>query len=578
MIVEARPRPPPSFSVRATALPAQTVTTPLDWDADPLGLYDWRLYYQSLRWLDAAYDAAGNGLDGAAYAVRDWHDQVLSRDPPSSITWDEHGMASRVDAVARFIDAYIRHHDRIDEGVLTAAATVLLSHLYALAVDACYAPGHNHGLMQDRTLMIRALRLPALSDSTGLVELAERRMIDQQIAYSVTPDFIHAENSPTYQLLFVRLLTTVIEEAYDAHGRRPPVEITRARDGILDTLLHLLQPNLQVAPFGDSMRGEVSRALRTTLRAARTTVPVAPEVVARVDYVVYRGEHGTPPPLDRVFEHGGYASFRERWDGEGADMAVSAHFKGSRTTTVHWHHDDTSFQIYGFGDELIVDSGRYANDRAHPLSRIAIDAKAHNLMVVNGRDFGRPESESRIVAHGIEDGLAWVQASHTYYATQGIARYTRSFVFLKPRTFVLVDSVVASADNVYDQHFHLHPALSAHERQSAAGLVARRGDGAAVSLQPFGAAAALRIVRGDEGSENSWFFPRQAVAEPAPDAIVRRALPAGTHHLPVVVTLAAPGENLDPPSLSLVEAGDGIELSVERGNAARTLRLPWKQP
>ena len=571
-IVDVPLATPREFVVEPPMLAAQKVTTPLDW-TDAETLRDSRIWYQSLRWIDRIWEDDGTNLELAAYVVVDWNENALSRDPPLDLTWDEHAMSARLDAIERFLRAYIDNRERVDRRVLRAALRILLSHLYGLALELCYVPRHNHGLMQDRTLLIQASRLPALVDSQALVALAEERLLSEQVAKSVTSDFIHIENSPTYQLLLVNVLTLILNEAYFECDRTPPPRLEAIRDGLLDAFAHLVQPNLCPVPFGDSLRGDTGYEVRKALRAARVAIPIDPEVVARIEYVLYHGTHGTEPPLDRVFERGGYASFRERWGGDDTESIVAAYFKGARGSTIHYHEDETSFHIYGFGDELVVDPGRYANDRKHPMARIAAQASSHNLLIVNRKNFDHYTRPSGIVAHGIDDGLAWVQATHTYYASEGLTRYMRSFVFFKPRTFVVVDSFRSLAPNLYEQHFHLHPSLSKRDDLEA-GIIAKREDGAGLVLQPFLEDAEMRVVEGKEDpSVESWYFPRPTVAEPMPDVIFRRHLPAGTYHLPAVMALFAADEASVAPEVTLASEAGGFRLQLVTSSGPRELFL-----
>lgn len=566
---------PASIPFVHKTFPTRELCVPLDWEADPVGVRDDRLWLQSLSWLDSLYTPGGKGLWRATYVVVDWHDRALKREPALELTWDEHAMAARLDRTWRLLLKYMEVSETLNRRVLLAAVTIVLSHLYALAVESLYAAGHNHGLMQDRTLLVGALRLPALLDSGPLSELAEQRLLEHQVRRSVTTDFIHTENSPSYQWMYVRMLTAILADAYTAHGRAAPAELSGVRDGLLDTLVYLLQPNLSPPQFGDSLNGSVSRELRLLLRQASSSVPIEPAVCEHVTYVLSNGASGVmPPSVDRVFLEGGFAAFRESWGGDSPSMRITAHFKCSRLSNIHYHQDETSFEIYGYGEELVVDSGRYNNDRTHPLSKYGVSAHAHNVLIVDGCAFERAGERSRIVRSGGDETHVWVQGSHDYYRERGVTQLVRTFAYLKPNVFFVLDAVRATGSNRFEQHFHLHPSFTAVEHLASGGVAARRADGVGLMVVPCDTAVQTRTVCGDAGPEQSWYFPRENEAQPTTDVVLRHDMSAGTHYFAALLVVSGPGDALDPVrSMALTVGETSIDVQFRHRERAHRLLL-----
>lgn len=575
VITDQELRTPAAVPYEQKDFPSREVGTPIDWSADPLGVRDDRLWLQSLSWIDALYTPGGKGLWRAAYVVVDWHDRALAQEPPLELTWNDHAMSARFDRTWRFLMKYIEVTETPNRRVLHGAVTIVLSHLYGLAVDSLYGAGHNHGLMQDRTLLIGAQRLPALLDAERLSELAERRLLEHQVRKSVTGDFIHTENSPGYQWMYVRVLTGLLSEAYAEHGRTPPTELCRIRDGLLDSLVYLLQPNLTAPQFGDSLNGVISRELRLLIHQATASVPIDPLVRERATYLISHGTAGVEPPMvDRVFFEGGYAAFREGWGGEAPNMRITGHFKCSRLTSIHYHQDETSFEIYGYGEELVVNPGRYHNDRTHPLTQYGASAHAHNVLIVDGEGFGSAKEPSRIVGSGGDAAHVWVQGAHGYYRGRGVQRIVRTFAYLKPNVFLVLDAVETKRMNRLEQHFHLHPSFTRVDPLPGGGVRAERADGVGLVLVPCDAKAHTRMVVGDQGPEQSWYFPVPNEAKPSTDVVIRRDASAGTHYVATLLVVTAAGDPLERLHSIVLDVGaKSIDLQFRFGERAHHMTI-----
>ena len=178
-----------------------------------------------------------------------------------------------------FVDSYVAKKEVLNERVLAAAARLVLVHLYALAASDCYTPNHNHGVMQDRTLMRVAHRLRHLPDAEALWEHAAERFQSAQLATSVSPDGVYAENSPNYHILFIGLLVQFIESHLDAG--RAVVGTAQAQMPDEPAQPHLLvQHPARVRPLGEG---------GPDLR--RVVVP-EPDVDARGGQLVAREQEG----------------------------------------------------------------------------------------------------------------------------------------------------------------------------------------------------------------------------------------------------------------------------------------------
>lgn len=538
-LVDEAVAPVPDLVIRLPHFRSYHLPTPIEWAADPRGVRDWRFWLQNLGWLDRL--RGQHGLAAAAYVVTDWAERALTCEPALEMTWEEHSIGVRLARVWRFLNAYIESSEVLNRRVLHAAVHIVLTHIYALARPGLYATNHNHGLMQDQALLTHVAQLPALRDHERLMQLGEFRVLHFQVARAVTQDAVHHENSPHYHILFAKVIATLLHDVYAQHGRKPPQTLLDVRDALLETFVYLLQPDMTVPQFGDSVNESRNPELEFVLQQAEP-LPLPAELLAQIQYVRSDGQEGSPPPyIDRVFSVGGYACFREHWAPKSAHKVVVAHFRCSRLSPVHYHKDETSFEIYGYGQKLIAESGRYNNDKGTPMHGYQCSTQAHNVLTVDGKGFGPSKSPSSIVAHRVGRSLSWVQGTHDYFATLGIQEFCRTFAYSKYNLFIVLDSLRATAGHLYEQHFHLHPSLSRVTFPAAnmAMATTEDGRGPVVVLTAGTAPDAIRTIRGQDAAsgEQSWYFPGENRAEPATDVVFRYSRKAGRVHLPLFITI-----------------------------------------
>lgn len=496
------------------SLPEYAVPVPIDWGADPHALRGWRVVFQSLSWLDWIYDPEVGNYGAAEYVVVDWAERALFADPPLELTWDPHAVAARLGRVWRFLANYVENSPVVNVRVVHAAVAVVLTHLYALTIEDCYDARHNHGFMQDVALLTHAGQLASLRDREALMDLAEARLVEQ-VSVAVTEDGIHWENSPHYHVMFTKVLSALLTRFYSEGGREPPALLRTTRDALLSSLVHLLQPDVTVPQFGDSLDLHRGRELRLLVEEASSSrFSVEPEVLEQLRFVRSGGSSGTPPAqTSRVWRQGGYAAFRSGWFEEAVESAIVAHFTCNRLTPVHYQRDETSFEIFGYGQPLLVDSGRYNNDRTVPLVSYQASAAAHNVLMVDGNDFSVDGGESGIIESSVGSELSWVQGRHAHYSALGIPWVTRTFAHLVPSSFIVVDSARGTGRHRYQQIFRFHPSLSELSFPDDRTVAAHDpSTGVSIILTATQRPDDVVIWRGEDSPHGSWYFPEENVS------------------------------------------------------------------
>jgi hypothetical protein len=394
----------------------------------------------------------------------------------------------------------------------------------------------------------------------------------------VTADGIHIENSPDYHLLYARVLTDAIA-TLQRERETPSSLLIEKRDELLSAVTHQLQPNLTFPQFGDTENDPTAARLGSLLAQARRQALGDKAAYDELEWVLTSGAQGTVPgQLDRVFPEGGYAAFRSAWDPRDPQGAITAHFTCKRESKNHYHQDETSFEIYGYGQELIVDTGKYGYDKTDPFVRFQYAVYAHNVLTVD-RGTYVPRGQPRITAHGIGRDLAWVRGTHDNWADRGVTSHVRTFAYAKPESFVVVDHLRAFGKHRYVQHFHLHPDVSEISIVNDNTFVATvpGGRGPTVVIAPVTPPDWVRMLRGvhSDALTQGWYFPDWGRAEAATDAIFRYVREGGKLEFPVVITITPPGQPpLVPTELSYTETSDHLAVAWTIAGRRRTVAIP----
>jgi hypothetical protein len=572
-LVDAELPAPRDLVYRNRDFAPTNIPVPIDWSADPLRNVSWRAYYQNLTWIRTL------DHDAAAFVVADWTEHALHRDPPLDWTWGD-VMAHRLEAVLSFLNRYAAGRSELNRRVVRRAAETVLTAIYTTVQPQCYTRHHNHGVMQDLKLMRALAQLPNLRDRDAMRDLARRRLIDQFPA-QLTSDGMVVENSPWYHVLMLELVTSAIEE-FTTEGLKPPDEIVSLWTRAADTLVYLIQPNLTLPQFGATMNTDQRSRLKRLVDKARAMHVGDSAPWDRLAWIVTSGRKGViPDHLDRVWTVAHYAAFRERWDAKQPASPITAHFKCSRLSKIHYDRDELSIEIYGRGGELIVDSGLYSNEARYELSKYQGEPWAHNTLVVDGKSYD-PKPTARITAHSLSDVLSWVQATHDNYKKIGIERQYRTFAYARPNAFAVVDEIRAPGAHEYVQHFHLHPRLTEIQRLGTSAVLARAADGtgAAVMLVALQPVDEIAIGSGGKsgGPGSSWYFPKMNDAVVNRDVMFRYRRPAGKLDFPVLLFVLDSPDAPRPDGFAWHRGADELRVTWRESAGERTIALPPPPP
>lgn len=519
------------IEVKLKGYPNYQVSLPIDWEANPFENKNWAWKFQNLQWLKPyIQEESKEGLILAGFVISDWFEKRVLQKSPWRWTWEDYALAKRFNILTRFIFVYIDEFAVLDAKVLENTFKAILTHICALASNKYYPKRipYNHAISMDIALLDNILKFKNLEGREEVFNLAEQRILEQ-FRHSFTSEGIHVENSPAYQLFCTNMLKRVknIYQSQDMDfsalkSLHDLYKMARAN------LAYMVHPNFTFAQFGDTPNKRYSRS--------------------------YFGLD-TFADQDKVFPLSGYAYFRSR-SKKSKDVkdALVCSFTCNNLSEVHYHRDETSFSLYGFGTEIIVDSGLYNYNYDQPLNKYRYSAFAHNVLIVDDQDFkvAAFDGSSKIVDYKISNDYSWVKGRHNHYRHLGIDRLTRTLIHAKPSTFFIVDQARSKGKHSYKQLFHFYPDFKeVKETGENAWLVSSSLPGRPkLVLRPFRDSCSIIVHRGVHSQDRvqGWYFPEFNQKKKSSTLVLDYGQTKGEATFLVFMQVVAPGQAVDTPS------------------------------
>lgn len=411
-----------------------------------------RLRFYSLEWVDDLLDAyrlSGKPayLEGAHSLTARWIGECLDSERSPDV-WSDHATALRAIVLCRVWDAF-RTREAAGSPFIHGLMAAIVRHGEKLAHSRLYRPEHNHGVTQAYGLLAIGLLFPVLPDGSRWADLGRSRL-EEQMAHNVSPEGVHREHSPYYHFYVFRHFAYARELA-----AKYGMKFTRTFEERLEAMLtagaQLIKPNGMLAALGDTSRVSPILVHPSELWEGR-------DCRGRPGVPGGRGEEAPRGESQSTLMAGaGYAVLRTGLcDAEPPEDERHVVMRLSTFQAAHIHRDVFSFEFYGYGDDLVIDSGgpfRYA-DRLR--TAYFLSTRAHNTVVVDDRD--QAVGESRLLHW--QPGIAFdaLLAEHHNYPD---VTHRRALILVRPRYLIVVDRLEAARVHDYCQYFHFNPALTA---------------------------------------------------------------------------------------------------------------------
>lgn len=304
---------------------------------------------------------------------------------------------------------------------------------------------------------------------------------------------------------------------------------------------------------------------------------------------------GTPPKeTSKIYPIGLKYISKGGW---GTD-AVGSHFNADGGCNVHGHADDLSFDLFAYGEHLIVDNGTYTYTD-NPIRAWQISTRGHNTIEINGISQNTPkwamgsvfddpfgkgtiylpdysdlpmDSEGRKLVPGyfmnteLNNGYDYVRGGSNGNKNRKIASknltfddytYERSVFFVRPDFYLITDYIDPLTNktevNTYDQRWHTMPGVTINIDQ-ATGQVRTSGQNASVIITPVAQKDPVSVSVGQ-----GYYTATEGSAIENQHALYTKKV-AGTTTMNTVIYPVAPGKDFDVVT-------QNIELSVPESTA-----------
>jgi len=205
------------------------------------------------------------------------------------------------------------------------------------------------------------------------------------------------------------------------------------------------------------------------------------------------------PPLSRIFPARGSAVMRSGWRPKDTVVSLRA-----GPWFNHEHHDQGSFQVAAYGEELVAEAG-YAHYYTDPhYADYFTQAIAHNTVIVDGDPFSQEDYDGRYWAafqnfarfegHVFSPDIDYIAANlaPAYADASQVNRLRREYLFVKPDLLIVHDRMEAATPHAYTWMLHIPPgaqtsiaaAQALIRRQAAFATLTAAGENTRWTLHP----------------------------------------------------------------------------------------------
>ncbi len=444
----------------------QQLPEKIDWRTNPIGYLEWmhsfNRHAKFMNPLADAYFATGNEVYAREMdaLLNSWicaNPVPLDHNGGGDPAWETLSTAVRIYGVWLKLffglkdSRVFRHETRI---MMLKSFYEHAEHLMQRSVT-----GENNWLIvESQTLALTGMLFPEFKRAQDWREEGWNRLkpcMDKQ----VFDDGAQYELSSGYHMMAIS-------------GFRDPYRIARMNgleisDGMEDMLqkahaytMNLCRPDLVQAKPNDSGSNNLSAA------DGNAWLATGGKLFNRDD-MIWAGTGGTegkkPESGSVAFDHAGYYVMRSGWDRDDRWLF----FDGASFGKAHHHEDKLHFELYAYGEPLILDSA-ITGYMAGSWTGYYRHSRAHNTLLLDGQGQNRKRSES------MEDWIADSAGRNTWYSAgdvdfvesaynsgyediQGAFSHTRAVLFLRKRHWIIFDSMSGQGQHRIDALFHFRP-------------------------------------------------------------------------------------------------------------------------
>lgn len=513
--------------------------------------------FYMLDTLTSAYELNGNEqyLAYGREMIKSWDPKFPVDKYKTLYKWayNDHGVALRTMALINYWNEYRFSNQNTNAAFHSQLLRMIYEHAELLATYSFYRPKNNHGIFQDIALLMVADTFPEMDKSQKWKEIAKTRF-KAQIDHGVSATGLHMEHSPGYQLYIYQMLISMVDwtekNGYDLD------EESKRRIRLMPThLTYMLKPNLKFVQFGDTY----AEVMKTN---AFKYVEQYPELL----YSLTAGAKGMKPEKNIIQEDNQYVFFRQHWgENEPFDQAIAFGMTAGFNGMPHKHFDDLSIDLYGFGADYIVETGRYGYARAQERYSV-FNGDAHNSIQIEGEQFpltlDKVGQSAILESKQLPSGDYYTVGKHSLMTG---TTHQRAVWYDREQTFVIHDTIAANETKTFLQRFHLAPGFEI-TKQGENEIVATNTDGRTLDLIQIPTTGDKVLTVGDSHvsyADYTWFARKQ---------IITKQVMKNGEYITVIHLGKTPTDTIQATELTTTDAGRVLRYDTTTGS--HTIDIP----
>jgi hypothetical protein len=557
----------------------------VDWAYRPRGNIDWtwdlnrHVYFETLGRAYAYTDDERYALK-LCELLRDW----LANNPAGVNQPNWNSVFEVAFRINTWIWAFycVRSSAAFDDETLLAFLKGLLAHGRYLDTNLELHVRNNHLLLEAKALAALGVLFPEFKRAKRWQQCG-LKILYRQIREQVCPDGVHGERATHYHRVIAGELLELLV-LLENNDVPVPADIHEAFGRMVEFELWIGKPNGSIPLFGDSaledthLRFSAARAGPAFLRRDDLR-PIAPRLDEASVWLlgaerVERYLDASAAPLvlgSRAFPEGGYFVMRSGQGLEALYLAFDCGPFGYRPTPNHGHADALSFDLYAFGQTLLVDPGVYSTHLGRDWRNFFRGSRAHNTVVVDDQDQSILLDAQRVYRPARTTLYQWISNDHFDFVAgshDGYERLSepithhRQVLFVKPEYWVIIDWLTGQGTHCFDLYFHLMPGAHSQLDQRSKALYTGNGTWPGLAIVPLAPAdMEAYVIHGTTSPIQGWVSFLSGEKQPAPVLCHRRVAMAPVHFCTLLYPRRAE-DSASPVVLPLAVKRDGRRTSA----------------
>lgn len=329
----------------------------------------------------------------------------------------------------------------------------------------------NWGTLESHGLFILGVFLPEYKKSKEYINSSIDRL-SEQAEYQIMTDGMHWEQSPMYlnEVLHCFLDTIILARK---NNIELPENLLEKTHKLAYSNLYMARPNHRQVPQSDSDDTDI-RDMLTKSAYVFKNGELKFGAYKHIDFdniwdlgINSINEYNSieikiPLNTSYGFEDSGNYYMRSGWGKNDNYMFFHCGTLGSG----HGHADLLHFNISGYGEDFLIDPGRYTYVEGNPYREYLKSCRAHNTTIIDDKEFtvingswsyfkaATPIKQSFIS----KDNFDYAEGGHLGYMDleNGGIFTNRKILYIKPDIWIVIDEFYGHGFHNYKQFFHFN--------------------------------------------------------------------------------------------------------------------------